>query len=66
MDSLKSLYDKKQYDLILKLTSTSENESDLFYRIAAFTGLGQFEDALYVIQDHQQILEKDFTKRKSN
>ena len=59
MDSLKSLYDKKQYDLILKLTATSEEESDLFYRIAAFTGLGQFEDALFVIQDHQQVLEKD-------
>lgn len=59
MDSLKSLYDKKQYDLILKLTANSETESDLFYRIAAFTGLGQFENALFVIQDHQAILEKD-------
>ena len=59
MDSLKSLYDQKQYELILKLTATSELESDLFYRIAAFTGLGQFEEALYVIQDHQQVLESD-------
>ena len=59
MDSLKSLYDSKQYDLILKLTATSEIESDLFYRIGAFTALGQFEDALFVIQDHQSVLEKD-------
>lgn len=59
MDSLKSLYDNKQYELIIKLTATSEVESDLFYRIAAFTGLGQFEDALFVIQDHQQVLEQD-------
>ena len=59
MDSLKSLYDSKQYELILKLTATSEIESDLFYRIGAFTALGQFEDALFVIQDHQSTLEKD-------
>ena len=59
MDSLKSLYDSKQYELILKLTASSEAESDLFYRIGAFTALGQFEDALFVIQDHQSTLEKD-------
>ena len=59
MDSLKSLYDSKQYELILKLTATSLIESDLFYRIAAFTALGQYDDALFVIQDHQRILEHD-------
>jgi len=58
MDSLKSLLDKKNYDLVLKLTETSKEGTDLFYRISAFTCLGKYEDALYVIQDNQQALEK--------
>lgn len=57
MDNLKSLLDSKQYDLVLKLTETSQNSNDLFYRISAYMFLGKYEDALYVIQDHQEILE---------
>lgn len=56
MDSLKSLLDKKQYDLILKLTEGSEDANNLFYRISAFIYLGKYEDALFVIQDHQTTL----------
>lgn len=59
MDSLKSLLDSKQYDLVLKLTETSVNSNDLFYRISAYMFLGKYEDALYVIQDHQEILESN-------
>ena len=57
MDSLKSLLDAKKYDLVLKLTQGSADKNDLFYRIAAYIGLAQYENALYVIQDHQAILE---------
>ena len=57
MDSLKTLFDQKKYDLIIKLTETSESSGDLFYRISAFICLGKYEDALYVIQDHQKVLE---------
>lgn len=57
MDSLKSLLDQKNYELVLKLTEGSEAPNDLFYRISAFIYLGKYEDALYVIQDHQKILE---------
>ncbi len=57
MDSLKTLLDKKEYDLILKLTERSEVPNDLFYRISALIYLNRYEDALYVIQDHQKILE---------
>ncbi len=56
MDSLKSLLDKKQFDLILKLTEGSEDANNLFYRISAFIYLGKYEDALFVIQDHQTTL----------
>ena len=59
MDNLKSLLDSKQYDLVLKLTETSTSSNDLFYRISAFIFLGKYEDALYVIQDHQEILESN-------
>ncbi len=59
MDNLKSLLDNKQYDLVLKLTETSTTSNDLFYRISAFIFLGKYEDALYVIQDHQEILQSN-------
>ena len=57
MDSLKGLIDSRQYDLVIKLTEKSANVSDLFYRIVAFTCLGKYEEALFVIQDHQKELE---------
>ena len=61
MDSLKTLIDKKQYDLVLKLTESSENANDLFYRISAFIYLGEYEKALFVIQDHQKVLESNLS-----
>ena len=57
MDNLKSLLDNKQYELVLRLTEGSKVSNDLFYRISAFIFLGKYEDALYVIQDNQEILE---------
>ena len=59
MDSLKTLIDQKKYDLVIKLTETSESATDLFYRLSAFICLGKYEDALYVIQDHQKVLESN-------
>ena len=59
MDSLKSLIDQKKYDLVIKLTESSESANDLFYRISAFICLGKYEDALFVIQDHQKTLESN-------
>lgn len=59
MDSLKTLLDRQQYDLIIKLTANSDVASDIFYRIAAFTCVQKYEDALFCLQDHAQILEKD-------
>ena len=62
MDSLKSLFDDRKYELIIKLTKGSKNINDLFYRIASFICLGQYEDALYVIQDNQEILIEDLKR----
>ena len=57
MDSLKSLMDKKQYDLVIKLTEKSESVNDLFYRISALLALGRGEEALSCLKSHQKLLQ---------
>lgn len=56
MDSLKTLMDKKQYDLVLKLTENSQDSLALFYRLSAMLATGRSEDALKLIKDKRQIL----------
>ena len=56
MDSLKTLMDKKQYDLVLKLTENSQDSLALFYRLSALLATGRSEDALKLIKDKRQIL----------
>ncbi len=57
MDSLKSLMDKREYELIIKLTDNSEEMNDLFYRISAFLAIGKGLDALDVIKTKRSVLE---------
>lgn len=57
MDSLKTLMDKKQYDLVIKLTESSNDSLSLFYRISALLAVGQSKEALNVINDHRGILQ---------
>ena len=56
MDSLKSLMDKKQYDLVLKLTENSQDSLAIFYRLSALLATGKSEDALKLINAKRQIL----------
>lgn len=56
MDSLKTLMDKKQYDLVLKLTENSQDSLALFYRLSALLATGRSEDALSLIKNKRQIL----------
>ena len=56
MDSLKTLMDKKQYDLVLKLTENSQDSLALFYGLSAILATGRSEDALKLIKDKRQIL----------
>ena len=58
MDSLKTLLEKNQYDLVIKLTETSTDTVSLFYRITAFIAVGQSENALNVIATKKDILKK--------
>lgn len=61
MDSLKSLMDKKQYDLVIKLTENATERTYLFYRISAFLALGKPLESLEVIKNNRQELEKDLS-----
>ena len=61
MDSLKSLMDKKQYDLVIKLTENTTDRIYLFYRISAFLALGKPLESLEVIENHREELEKDLS-----
>ena len=58
MDSLKTLMDKKQYDLVIKLTENSLDSLSLFYRISALLAVGQSQEALNVINNHRLVLQK--------
>lgn len=57
MDSLKTLMDKKNYELVIKMTEGSENADDIFYRIASFVALNKPKNALEEIEKHRVILE---------
>lgn len=57
MDSLKTLMDKKQYDLVIKLTENSNDSVALFYRLSALVAVGQSEEALKLIQNKRLILQ---------
>ena len=61
MDSLKSLMDKRQYDLVIKLTENSEDMTYLFYRISALLATGRGEEALSVIKKNREILQGDLS-----
>ena len=57
MDSLKTLMDKKQYDLVIKLTENSNDPIALFYRLSALLAVGQIDEALNVIKTKRLILQ---------
>ena len=58
MDSLKTLMDKKAYDLVISLTENSQDSLSLFYRISALLAVGKSTDALNVINSKQIILQE--------
>ena len=58
MDSLKTLMDQKQYDLVIKLTENSNDAIALFYRLSALLAVGQSEEALNLIKTKRLILQK--------
>ena len=59
MDNLKTLMDKKQYDLVIKLTEKSTSSMELFYRISALLAIGRGQDALTCLKEHRKTLESN-------
>lgn len=57
MDSLKTLMDKKSYDLVIKLTENTDDPISLFYRLSALLAVGQVDNALKLIEDKRPILQ---------
>ncbi len=53
MDSLKTLIEKKQYNLVLDLTKNNLDIDAISFRISAYLGLGQLEEALQLIKKYQ-------------
>ncbi|MCR5184943.1 MAG: hypothetical protein K6C32_02555 [Bacilli bacterium] len=61
MDSLKTLMDKKQYALVLKLTENSVDPTYLFYRISALLATGKAEESLACIKANRELLESNLS-----
>lgn len=59
MDNLKTLMDKKEYDLVVRLTASSSDITSLFYRITALFALNRAKEALEVINANKSILDKN-------
>lgn len=59
MDNLKTLMDKGEYELVIKLTESSNDTTSLFYRVAACVGSGKPQMALDCIEKNRKLLESD-------
>ena len=60
MDNLDSLFNKKEYDLVIKLTELSNDPKDLFLRISSYIALGKTDAALDTIEKYQTLIETKF------
>lgn len=63
MDNLKSLFDKKQYDLVIKLTESSELPEERLLRLLSFVNLNEDDKALDEIESHQEFYDKYYPKK---
>lgn len=60
MDDLNTLFDRKEYDLILKLTNDSKDAKDLLMRLSCLVIQGKVDLALDEIEANQSLIEKDY------
>ena len=59
MDNLKSLMDKHEFELVIKLTENAKDSNSIFYRIAALLSTNKGEEALRTIKKNRKELESD-------
>ncbi len=63
MDNLDSLFNKKEYELILELTKDSHEPKDLLMRISCLVIQGKVDEALDEIEKNQSIIETKYLLR---
>ena len=63
MDNLESLFDKKEYDLVLDLTKESKDPKELLMRISCLVIQGKIDAALDEIELNQSMIEKEYQLR---
>ena len=63
MDDLNTLFAKKEYDLILKITSESKDAKELLMRISCLVIQGKVDNALDEIEKNQSLIEKQYQLR---
>ena len=63
MDNLETLFNKKEYDLILDLTKDSKEPKELLMRISCFVIESKIDEALDEIEANQSLIEKDYQLR---
>ncbi len=56
MDNLQTLFEKGEFELILDLTSMSQEPEDLLYRASAYLALNKGEEALAVLTQNRDAL----------
>ncbi|MBQ7994968.1 MAG: hypothetical protein IJ247_01960 [Bacilli bacterium] len=56
MDNFETLIEKRQYDLVIELTKGSSKEEDLLYRISAYIGKNEPEEALKILISNREKL----------
>ena len=63
MDNLESLFNKKEYDLILDLTKDTKDPKELLMRISCLVIEGKIDEALDEIEENQSMIEKEYQLR---
>ena len=60
MDNLDTLFNKKQYDLVVKLTELSVDPKERFLRISCLVSLNKIDQALDEIEKYQNLIEAKY------
>ena len=63
MDNLDSLFNKKEYQLVLDLTKDSKDPKELLMRVSCLTILGKTDEALDEIEKNQSMIETKYQFR---
>ena len=66
MDNLETLFNKKEYELVLSLTKDSIEPKELLMRISCLVVLGKTDEALDEIEKNQSLIEKVYQYRLMN